>query len=188
MWTWCTRSCGSRLVSRSTGSRAGAARTCHRGAHLRGGSAQGFLPQAGPLRLYREPRGPGIRVDSGFEEGDAIGHYDPLIAKLIVQAEDRERAILRLRAALASFPILGVRTNVPYLLAVVEDDSFARGEIDTTWLDRHTAALVASLAAEQPSPAARAAASHALERAQRVPHATSTADPWTTLGAWRLGS
>ena len=151
--------------------------------------AQSFLPQAGPLRLYREPRGPGIRVDSGFEEGDAIAvHYDPLIAKLIVQAEDRERAILRLRAALASFPILGVRTNVPYLLAVVEDDSFARGEIDTTWLDRQTPTLVASLAAEPPSPAARAAASHALERARRMPHATRTADPWTTLGGWRLGS
>ncbi len=152
--------------------------------------AQSFLPQAGPLRLYREPRGPGIRVDSGFEENDAIAvHYDPLIAKLIVHAEDRERAILRLRAALASFPILGVRTNIPYLLAVVEDGSFARGEIDTTWLDRETTRLVTSLTAEQPSPAAVAAAAQALERSpDGVRTKDHRTDPWTTLNGWRLGS
>ena len=149
--------------------------------------AQAFLPQAGVLRLYREPRGPGIRVDSGFEEGDAIDvHYDPLIAKLIVHAEDRERAILRLRAALASFPILGVRTNVPYLLAVVEDDSFARGEIDTTWLDRETASIVASLDRQEPSVAVLAAAAEALEATGPGARTEArSADPWTTLGGWR---
>ena len=67
-----------------------AARTCHRSRVYAEDPAQAFLPQAGPLLLYREPRGPGIRVDSGVEEGDAIAvHYDPLIAKLIVHAEDR---------------------------------------------------------------------------------------------------
>jgi acetyl/propionyl-CoA carboxylase alpha subunit len=153
--------------------------------------AQSFLPQAGPLRLYREPRGPGIRVDSGFEEGDSVAvHYDPLVAKLIVQAEDRTRAILRLRTALARFPILGVRTNVPYLLAVVEDPAFARAKIDTTWLDRETARIVASLGAEQPSTAAIAAAAQALERRPREATQAEShrADPWTTLSGWRLGS
>ncbi len=64
--------------------------------------ASGFLPQAGPLLLYREPSGPGVRVDSGVREGDAITvHYDPLIAKVIVSAESRATALARLARALA---------------------------------------------------------------------------------------
>ncbi len=58
--------------------------------------AHGFLPQAGPLLLYREPSGPGIRVDSGVTEGDSVGvNYDPLLAKLIVYGETREAARTR---------------------------------------------------------------------------------------------
>ena len=76
--------------------------------------ASGFLPQPGPLWLYREPAGPGVRVDSGFREGDTIPvHYDPLIAKLIVSAESRATALHRLERCLREFPILGIRTNVP---------------------------------------------------------------------------
>ena len=75
--------------------------------------ANGFLPQAGPLRLYREPSGPGIRIDSGVEEGtDVPVQYDPMLAKLIAFAETRAQAIERAAAALRDFPILGVRTNV----------------------------------------------------------------------------
>ena len=77
--------------------------------------ANGFLPQAGPLRLYREPSGPGIRIDSGVEEGaDVPVQYDPMLAKLIAHGETRDQAIDRATAALRAFPILGVRTNVPF--------------------------------------------------------------------------
>ena len=66
----------------------------------------GFLPQAGRLLLYREPRWPGVRVDSGVAEGDEVSvHYDPLLAKVIAIAETRDLAIARLRAALREFPI-----------------------------------------------------------------------------------
>ena len=59
-----------------------------------------FLPQAGRLLLYREPRMPGVRIDSGVREGDEIPvHYDPLIAKVIAHAETRDLAIARLIAA-----------------------------------------------------------------------------------------
>ena len=76
--------------------------------------ASGFLPQAGPLRLYREPSGPGVRVDSGVREGDAITvHYDPLIAKVIVSAESRATALARLARALREFPILGIAHQHP---------------------------------------------------------------------------
>src|SRR5262249_26823368 len=77
--------------------------------------AKGFLPQAGPLLLSRDPRMPGIRVDSGVVEGGEVSvHYDPLIAKIIAPAETRTLAAARLVAALRAFPILGVRTNVPF--------------------------------------------------------------------------
>ena len=70
--------------------------------------AHGFLPQAGPLLLYREPSGPGIRVDSGVTEGDRVGvNYDPLLAKLIVFAETREAA--RTRAAERAEELSGAR-------------------------------------------------------------------------------
>ena len=63
--------------------------------------AQGFLPQAGPLLMYREPRGPGIRVDAGVREGGEVSvFYDPMLAKLIVSAETRDAAIARAIAAL----------------------------------------------------------------------------------------
>ena len=69
---------------------------------------QNFLPQAGSLLLYREPAGPGIRVDSGVEEGGAIAvNYDPLLAKLIASAETRDACLSRLRSALRAYPVLG---------------------------------------------------------------------------------
>jgi acetyl/propionyl-CoA carboxylase alpha subunit len=105
--------------------------------------ANGFLPQAGPLLLYREPSGPGVRVDSGVAEGDTIGvHYDPLIAKVIVDAETRDRARERAITALRSFPILGIRTNLPFLIAVLEHARFAAGQADTGFIDEHLAELV----------------------------------------------
>jgi acetyl/propionyl-CoA carboxylase alpha subunit len=105
--------------------------------------AANFLPQAGRLLLYREPRLPGVRIDSGVCEGTDIPiHYDPIIAKVIASAETRPLAIARLAAALRAFPILGVRTNVPFLLRVIDDASFQRGEMDTAFLDREGARLM----------------------------------------------
>ncbi len=91
--------------------------------------AQGFLPQAGRLLLYREPRSPGIRIDSGVVEGGNISiYYDPMIAKVIATAENRELAIARLGSALRDFPILGVRTNIPFLLRVLDHARFRGGD------------------------------------------------------------
>ena len=101
-----------------------------------------FLPQAGPLLLYREPSGPGIRVDAGVVEGDEIGvNYDPLLAKLIAVAETRPAALQRAVAALRAFPILGIRTNIPFLLRVLEHPDVQRGAAHTSFLDEHLAEL-----------------------------------------------
>src|SRR5439155_22450697 len=92
----------------------------------------GFLPQAGRLLLYREPRLPGVRVDSGVTEGGEVSiYYDPMIAKVIATAETRDLPLARLTAALRAFPVLGLRTNIPFLPRVLEHPRFRKGAVDT---------------------------------------------------------
>ena len=99
--------------------------------------ANGFLPSTGKLLQFIEPHGPGIRVDSGFAAGNEVTHfYDPLLAKLIVHAEDRPSAIQRMQAALKDFIVHGVVTNIDFLQAVLEHADFADGQITTRWVDQ----------------------------------------------------
>ena len=94
--------------------------------------ARNDLPQAGPLLLYREPSMPGIRVDAGVIEGSEVSvHYDPLLAKLIAWGETRDAARRRALAALRSYPILGIRTNIALLIELLEHPRFVAG------IDRH---------------------------------------------------
>jgi 3-methylcrotonyl-CoA carboxylase alpha subunit len=98
--------------------------------------ANGFLPGTGRLLQYIEPRGPGIRVDSGFSAGDEVTHfYDPLLAKLIVHAENRDAAIQRIQAALKEFIVHGVVTNIDFLQAVLSHSDFANGKVTTRWVE-----------------------------------------------------
>jgi acetyl-CoA carboxylase biotin carboxylase subunit len=146
--------------------------------------ASGFLPQAGPLLVYREPRGPGIRLDSGVAEGDRIGvHYDPLIAKLIAHGETREAARARAVAALRTYPILGIRNNVSFLIDLLEHPAFRDGHVHTGLVDEFLKSTPPSITVP---PAAVAAA--AMARATRARVATErnlpAVDPWSTLGSW----
>jgi acetyl-CoA carboxylase biotin carboxylase subunit len=146
--------------------------------------ARGFLPQAGPLLLYREPAGPGVRVDSGVQEGDGIGvHYDPLLAKLVAFAETREAAIARADAALRSFPILGVRTNVPFLIRLLAHPEFRTGCVDTGFVDAHLPALIERSAAPVEAVAAAALATPPA-RAPVPAKPGRHLDPWETLAGW----
>ncbi len=98
--------------------------------------ASGFLPSTGKLLQFIEPRGPGIRVDSGFTAGNEVTHfYDPLLAKLIVYAEDRGSAIQRMQAALKDFIVHGVVTNIDFLQAVLSHPDFQNGEVTTRWVE-----------------------------------------------------
>ena len=101
-----------------------------------------FLPTPGPLTVYREPGGPGIRVDSGVVEGGRVNdRFDSMIAKLIVWGEDRARAAARLSEALQAFVILGCTTNLPFLQAVSRHPDFRAGVESTAWIGEHLAAL-----------------------------------------------
>ena len=100
--------------------------------------ANGFLPSTGKLLQYIEPRGPGLRVDSGFIAGDEVTRfYDPLLAKLIVHAENRETAIQRMQAALKEYVVHGVITNIDFLQAVLSHLDFANGQITTRWVEQN---------------------------------------------------
>jgi acetyl/propionyl-CoA carboxylase alpha subunit len=90
--------------------------------------AAGFLPATGPLLRFIEPRGPGVRVDSGFTSGDEITiHYDPLIAKVSVLAENRAAAIHKMQTAMRETVLLGVPTNWQFLIDVLSHPDFQEG-------------------------------------------------------------
>jgi acetyl/propionyl-CoA carboxylase alpha subunit len=150
--------------------------------------SQGFLPQAGQLLLYREPQLPGIRIDAGVVEGGEVSvYYDPMLAKVIASAETREAAIERLLVALRAYPILGIPTNIPFLLRILEHPRFRAGEVDTGFLDGEGAAL-ADVAGAEPPPGVRAAIAH-LAQSSVVSRQSSVVglavpDPWQTLRAW----
>ncbi len=152
--------------------------------------AQGFLPQAGTLLRYREPHGPGIRVDSGVVEGGAVSvYYDPMLAKLITWGETRTESLARAREALSRFEILGVRTNLAFLMAILDHPDFIAGRIDTGFLGRELDALVADPGGLPPAVAAAAAFHQSRGPAAGVTSAgaasTPAADPFDTLRGWR---
>src|SRR5438270_40636 len=99
---------------------------------------QDFLPSTGTIAAFVSPAGPGIRVDSGIASGDEITQfYDPMIAKIIVYAEDRPAAIARLQSALEQTVTLGVKTNAALLLAIARHPAFREGQTHTHFLDEY---------------------------------------------------
>jgi acetyl-CoA carboxylase biotin carboxylase subunit len=114
-----------------------------------------LLPQAGQLVHYREPEGPGVRVDSGVTTGSMVPvHYDPLLAKVITHAATREDAFSRMRRAIRDYEILGVRHNLAFLNALLTDPLVEAGRTHTRFIEER----LASLTAEPPPAVAQAAA------------------------------
>jgi acetyl-CoA/propionyl-CoA carboxylase biotin carboxyl carrier protein len=131
-----------------------------------------FRPSAGRVTAWRMPEGPGVRVDAGMEaDTDLRPEYDPLLAKVMVHADDRPSAVARLRRALDETLIGGLQTDAGFLRWLVDDPGFLAGDYDTSliaerWgrgpeLDPDTALMVAAAAraARRAAPPARAATS-----------------------------
>jgi pyruvate carboxylase subunit A len=98
-----------------------------------------FAPSTGKLRGYRSPGGIGIRVDSGVHTRYTIPYiYDPMISKLIAWGRDRQEAIARMRRALYEYIIVGVKTNIPFHKAVMNNPSFVAGDLSTHFIERET--------------------------------------------------
>ena len=111
---------------------------------------RGFLPATGTLHRVEIPCGVGVRVDSGVESGSVVSpFYDAMLAKVLAHGATREEASARLAAALAGARLHGVRTNRDLLVRVLRSEAWLRGDVDTSFLERHDpASLGAPLADE----------------------------------------
>lgn len=153
---------------------------------------QNFLPSTGIIASFLMPEGPGVRVDSGVEDGDEITQfYDPMIAKLIVYGEDRNAAISRLQRTLEQSAIFGVTTNIPLLYTIATHPAFREGLTHTAFLNEHHL-LDPVIERQLPQEVLIAAAIYdAMQEVQYLrSHTTTTCktlvNPWQTLGPWRI--
>lgn len=97
-----------------------------------------FLPDTGRLEMYQPPKGPGVRVDDGYEQGQDIPiFYDPMIAKLVVHAETRDQAIERLCRAIDEYYIKGIQTTLQFGKWAVQTEPFRTGNFDTKFIDKY---------------------------------------------------
>jgi acetyl-CoA carboxylase biotin carboxylase subunit len=96
-----------------------------------------FAPWPGVITSYAVPGGYGVRIDSAaYENYRVLPNYDSLLAKLVVYAEDRTIAIRRMQRALSEYVIEGIRTNIPFHRAALDEPDFVRGEYDTRFVER----------------------------------------------------
>jgi acetyl-CoA/propionyl-CoA carboxylase biotin carboxyl carrier protein len=144
--------------------------------------ARGFLPTGGTVLALAGPAGPHVRTDSGLTAGlDVTSSYDPMLAKVIAWAPDRDAALRRLQGALAATTVLGVTTNVAFLCALLTQPDVAAGRLDTGLVERHLGDLAAT---DVPDAVLVAAALENL--LARQPSGPVT-DPWDIPDGWRPG-
>jgi len=143
------------------------------------------LPSAGRILHLFVSLAPGVRFDSGVAEGSEVGlHYDPLLAKIVTWGADRTEAMERMRAALKRTVVLGVKTNLPRLGAILSHPAFADARLHTGFIEEH-------LPEGSPDPPPRqavAAAVAALSLKNAAREREGSSDPWESFGPWRLGT
>lgn len=112
--------------------------------------ANGFRPDTGRITAYRSPGGAGIRLDGGSHLGAEISaHFDSMLVKLTCRGRDFSAAVARARRALAEFRVRGVSTNIPFLMAVVNDPDFRAGRVTTSFIDERPYLLTARTPADR---------------------------------------
>jgi 3-methylcrotonyl-CoA carboxylase alpha subunit len=143
-----------------------------------------FRPGTGRIWAASFPSGPGVRVDSGVEEGSVVGpHYDALLAKVIASGATRDEALSRLRQALAAVRLAGPTTNLAFLNAIAAHPDFWVGGVDTGFVDR---ALPQLIGAGPPPSAAAPAIAEWLRREAARP-AAAAPGPWARTDAFEVG-
>lgn len=109
-----------------------------------------FLPSPGKMTFYKQPEGEDIRVDSGIEKATEIfSFFDPMIAKLVVWAENREIATEKSIAALREYVIHGIKTNITYLRGMLQHPAFSENNLSTKFCDEHTDDILIELKAQK---------------------------------------
>ncbi len=152
----------------------------------------GFLPASGRVIRLFQPSGPGIRLDSGIDEGLEISpFYDPLLAKLIAWGRDRDEAVQRLRGALREYRIVGLPTALPFHRWLMDHERFLSGAYDTSFLDEHFA--LAQPGGEDHRPLAAIVATLLSHEQRQRPQAaavpcddTAASSGWKPDRAWKL--
>jgi acetyl/propionyl-CoA carboxylase alpha subunit len=151
---------------------------------------RGFLPSTGVLTQSLLPAGPGVRVDSGVYSGFEISpYYDALIAKVIVHEKSRQETIARMRRALEEYRVIGVRTNIPFHQALLENPDFLAGNFNTQFV-RDGIPPFSGIQKDESLPeiAALAAVLAAHERNQRsavvIQRAKRDTSNWKWVGRW----
>jgi acetyl-CoA carboxylase biotin carboxylase subunit len=144
----------------------------------------GFLPSPGRLTQIDRPFGPGVRLDSGVYPGWTVPiEYDPLLAKLIVWAADRDLAIRRAMRALGEYFVAGIRTNTGFFRQILEDSEFRAGHIHTGFIEEFFhRRLIPEPAGEPFAVAALIAALHSAEQKPEVRTVQAPASRWSTDG------
>jgi 3-methylcrotonyl-CoA carboxylase alpha subunit len=146
-------------------------------------AARGFLPATGTLHHLKfpdaAPEGSGMRIETGVRAGDAISpYYDPMIAKLVVHAKDRQAALEALGTALSRTEIAGSIVNTAFLAALATDPDFSAGDVDTGLIARHQPALTE---VAPPSGETVAAAALAASGAEAM---LPSDEPWSSLAGY----
>lgn len=113
--------------------------------------SDGFRPDTGTISAYRSPGGSGIRLDGGTTHAgsEVSPHFDSMLVKLTCRGRDFDAAVARARRALAEFRIRGVRTNIPFLQAVLDDPDFRAGGVTTSFIDEHPHLLAGRASADR---------------------------------------
>jgi 3-methylcrotonyl-CoA carboxylase alpha subunit len=150
-----------------------------------------FLPATGVLEFLRPPEeSRHVRVDTGVCEGDEVSvYYDPMIAKLIVWDESRERALQRLATSLKDYRIGGTVTNLDFLYNLATSQPFANAEVDTGFIEKHHDLIFHDRQQDLEKELPLAAFALLLHKQQQSPAGTKAIDPWSPWqgsGAWRL--
>jgi 3-methylcrotonyl-CoA carboxylase alpha subunit len=157
---------------------------------------QDHLPSAGRIVRFEPPQGPGIRNDVGTYAGDVVSlHYDPMLAKLIVYAEDRPAALARMQQALLDYRVQGVRNNLPLLRYVAEHEQFRAGRVHTGFLDQYWPPTASAASEPCPDEVLLAVAAYELGARQRQSAEGGGANPGSSgirqtpwsLGPWQAG-
>ncbi len=148
-----------------------------------------FLPATGKLQFLQPPlENRHVRVDTGVLQGDEVSvYYDPMIAKLIVWDEDREKALHRLATALKEYRVNGLTTNLPFLYNLASNEAFKNLELDTGFIEKHRDQLFVEDNIDSETYLPLMVLAVLLSKQQQQPHATNldTSSPWHQVNAWR---
>jgi acetyl/propionyl-CoA carboxylase alpha subunit len=138
------------------------------------------------VALVNEPSGPGIRVDSSLFSGCEVSqYYDSLLSKVIAWGSDREQALARLRRALGEYEIMGVKTTLPFLRRLIQDEAFVTGALYTRLLEKRQDLFEIPEAPESNEALLAAAL---LSHTRRQSGATSATSAASKSGGWRTAA